>query len=202
MAMTEDQCPTCKAYFRPDKRCVAHCVGHYPHHPETCEPCHHPWHNKADDKVQAPVSPCHWREMWEMHVKMCKDCQLVPIATTPHLTGNREYSVEQIEDLQERAFVVGWKQCFKEFGITEPEWRMFFVIAEQACNDMTNHGCNDFDAKKYMTPKEHLKFTKDYEDWNSKGTDFDPKYLIHSDFTIFAFILHKLKKNFGMEDGK
>lgn len=84
--------------------------------------------------------------------------------------------------------------------MTKGEWGIFFKICEQAKNDMSNSGCNDFNLKEHIPDLDDRKrLVKAMHEWNGDPDVYEEdvhagrRFEWTSDFFIFHYLCDKLK---------
>ena len=68
------------------------------------------------------------------------------------------------------------------------------VMLTFAANEFGNHGCNDFDLGKYMTPEQGKVFMQAYHEWNGDPEEWNPDEYngLFSDDAIMGMMAHMI----------
>ena len=77
----------------------------------------------------------------------------------------------------------------------QPHERMLMaIILEMASDVFGNHGCNDFDLNKYITPEQGKEFMRQYHEYNGDPEEWDPDEYNGQfyDFAVMGFMAHKI----------
>lgn len=80
--------------------------------------------------------------------------------------------------------------------MTKQELLLAATLLDLAADEFSNHGCNDFDLARFVPDADQRRaLVKEYEDWNSRGLDFDPTadYAIYYDWALMNWLAHKLR---------
>lgn len=73
--------------------------------------------------------------------------------------------------------------------------RMLAVsLLEMASVAFASHGCNDWEFPNSWTKDEKIAFLKEYHEWNGDPEEFSERYLHIQDFSVMAFLAHKIEK--------
>ena len=79
---------------------------------------------------------------------------------------------------------------------TNKERRLLIEIMEDLCQDLSNRGCVQIldDTYDKFSIEEKQQLMKEFEDWNSDGEEYDPKYYEMQIECFFSLMIEKLKK--------
>lgn len=81
--------------------------------------------------------------------------------------------------------------------MTLKETKILDELIERASDEMSNHGCNDFDLGEYLTKREINDLVKDYHKWNGDPEEYDAKldnrYAL-PDWALLKFLYQRLKQ--------
>ena len=80
--------------------------------------------------------------------------------------------------------------------MTPIEKKLAAALLDMAADHYGNHGCNDFDLHKYMSPEEAFELQRDMHAWNGDPED-GPETLAHArmtaDFFLMGYLANKME---------
>jgi len=68
------------------------------------------------------------------------------------------------------------------------------VVLKMAANEFGNHGCNDFNLSRYMSPEQGREFMRQYHKWNGDPEEWNPEEYDGQcmDYAVMGFMAHKI----------
>jgi hypothetical protein len=85
------------------------------------------------------------------------------------------------------------KPIIERSKFTQKELTLAGELLEMASESFGRHSCNDAPDEWWenWTIDERKAFSKDFEDYNSKGRDYDPDHYEMQDFAVAGFLAYK-----------
>lgn len=81
--------------------------------------------------------------------------------------------------------------------MTDKELVLVSDLLKMASSQFSNHGCNDFNLLKYLTPEECVKLDQEICEWNGDPEEHDPKWAskgCNQDWLLMRYYADKLKQ--------
>jgi hypothetical protein len=67
-------------------------------------------------------------------------------------------------------------------------------LLEEASDEFSNHGCNDWDFPSDWTKEEQQEFVKAMNEDNGTPEEYDPEHLHVPDWWVMSFLARQIKK--------
>jgi hypothetical protein len=78
--------------------------------------------------------------------------------------------------------------------MTPKEKKLIIDFLEEYYEELSGHGCNDWEFPSDWTKKEKRQFVKEFHEFNRSPDEFDEENLILGDFCALSLLISKLSK--------
>lgn len=85
--------------------------------------------------------------------------------------------------------------------ISDEERKILIALLKESSAEFSNHGCNAFDLRPYLTKEQAIDFDKKIHEWNGDPEEAEPENAFYSyDWLLMSYFADLLEKNNDNDD--